>query len=132
MDLVTGEFFYVNAGHEVPYICRKGGNYEPYEIDPEFVLAGVEDMRYQEGSIRLEEGDRIFLYTDGVPEATNADNQMYGNERLHRILNQCRDSTLQDLLSEVKTDVDSFVAAAPQFDDLTMLVLEYKETMQTQ
>lgn len=126
LNLVTGQFSYVNAGHEVPYICRKGKDYEPYEIRPGFVLAGMENMQYQADCIQLEAGDRIFLYTDGVPEATDADNKMYGGRRLHEILNKSRDKGLKDLLTAVKADVESFVAAAPQFDDLTMLALEYK------
>lgn len=125
LDLVTGKFSYVNAGHEVPYICRKGQSYEPYAVKPGFVLAGMENMRYQEGSIQLEPGDKIFLYTDGLPEATNAHNELYGNKRLRGSLNKNRDRTLKELLFTMKADVDSFVAEAPQFDDMTMLVLEY-------
>ena len=122
----TGEFFYVNAGHEVPYINRAGEGYQPYKVRPGFVLAGMEDMRYKEGSLPLQPGDRIFLYTDGVPEATNRENELYGNERLYRILNQNKDRTPKELLPEIKADVDLFVGEAPQFDDITMLCLEYK------
>lgn len=75
--------------------------------------------------MQLEPGDKIFLYTDGVPEATNAHNELYGNKRLNDSLNKNRDRTLKELLFEVKADVDSFVAEAPQFDDITMLALEY-------
>lgn len=126
LDLETGEFFYVNAGHEVPYINRAGEGYQPYKVRPGFVLAGMEDMRYKEGSLTLQPGDRIFLYTDGVPEATNRENELYGNERLYRILNQNKDRTPKELLPEIKADVDLFVGEAPQFDDITMLCLEYK------
>ncbi|MCI8726737.1 MAG: SpoIIE family protein phosphatase [Hungatella sp.] len=126
LDLETGEFFYVNAGHEVPYINRAGEGYQPYKVRPGFVLAGMEDMRYKEGSLILQPGDRIFLYTDGVPEATNRENELYGNERLYRILNQNKDRTPKELLPEIKADVDLFVGEAPQFDDITMLCLEYK------
>ena len=86
----------------------------------------MEDMRYKEGSLILQPGDRIFLYTDGVPEATNRENELYGNERLYRILNQNKDRTPKELLPEIKADVDLFVGEAPQFDDITMLCLEYK------
>lgn len=125
LDLVTGEFSYINAGHETPYICRKGQGYEPYEVKPGFVLAGMEDIRYEEGRLLLEPGDKVFLYTDGVPEATNAQNELYGSKRLHDSLNKHKDRTLKDLLITVKADVDAFVAEAPQFDDITMLALEY-------
>ncbi len=90
----------------------------------------MEDMRYKEGRMQLAVGDRIFLYTDGVPEATNADNEMYGSGRLQNALNEYKDKTLEELLTKVKADVDSFVREAPQFDDITMLCLEYKEPLQ--
>ena len=132
LDLATGEFTYVNAGHETPYICRKGECFEAYKVRPGFVLAGMEDMRYKEGRMQLAVGDRIFLYTDGVPEATNADNEMYGSGRLHNALNAHKDKALEELLTKIKADVDSFVREAPQFDDITMLCLEYKEPLQSE
>ena len=126
LDLVTGEFRYVNAGHEPPYLCRKGEEYEAYKIRAGFVLAGMEDLRYKEGSLQLATGDRIFLYTDGVTEATDADNQLYGSERLHRVLNDNLGANPEALLTAVKADVDRFVGDAPQFDDITMLCMEYR------
>lgn len=129
LDLVTGEFRYVNAGHEVPYICRKGETFEPYKIKAGFVLAGMEDMMYTDGSMQLEVGDKIFLYTDGVPEATNAENELYGSERLYDILNQSKEKEPKEILESVKEDVDKFVGKASQFDDLTMLCLEYTAKM---
>ena len=126
LDLVTGEFRYVNAGHEPPYICKQGEGYEAYRIKAGFVLAGMEDLRYREGSLQLSAGDRIFLYTDGVTEATDAENQLYGSERLHRVLNDHLDANPEALLAAVKADVDRFVGDAPQFDDITMLCMEYR------
>lgn len=78
LDLVTGEFCFVNAGHEIPFLCKKGKTFEPYKIKAGFVLAVMEGIRYQCGSIQLEVGDRIFQYTDGVTEATNKNNEPYG------------------------------------------------------
>lgn len=129
LDLVTGEFTYVNAGHETPYVCRKGESFDAHKVCPGFVLAGLEDMRYEEGRMQLAVGDRIFLYTDGVPEATNADCEMYGSGRLHNVLNEYKDKELEELLAKIKADVDSFVGEAPQFDDITMLCLEYKGSL---
>lgn len=126
LDLETGELRYVNAGHEIPYICRKNDNFEPHKVKAGFVLAGMEQMQYKEGSLQLEVGDRLFLYTDGVPEATNADNELYGSERLCQCLNLNKDTTPEVLLQRVEGDVDMFVGGAPQFDDITMLCLEYK------
>lgn len=127
LDLVTGEFNYVNAGHEIPFICKAGENFETYKIRPGFVLAGMEGMKYRAGSITLEPGDKIFQYTDGVPEATNANNELYGMERLEKVLNRNKTKTPADILPAIKQDIDAFVGDAPQFDDITMLCLEYKK-----
>ena len=130
LDLVTGEFVYVNAGHEMPFICKAGGDFEPYKIRAGFVLAGMEGMKYRAGSTRLEPGDKIFQYTDGVTEATNLQNELYGMNRLGAILNKVKDGTPNDILPAVKTDIDEFVGKADQFDDITMLCLEYKARME--
>ncbi len=125
LNLVTGEFRYVNAGHEMPFICKQGENYTPYKIKPGFVLAGMDGMVYREGSVMLEPGDKVFQYTDGITEATNKDNQLYGMERLEKILSKNADKQSYKLLPLVKADIDAFVGDAPQFDDITMLCLEY-------
>ena len=125
LDLVTGEFNFVNAGHEVPYLCKANEDFVPYQIPSCFVLAGLEDMSYQAGSTVLSPGDKIFLYTDGVPEATNIREELYGPERLSDILNQHKAATPYEILPAVKADIDHFVGEAPQFDDITMLCLHY-------
>ena len=131
LDLETGEFNYVNAGHEMPFICKANGDFEPYKIRAAFVLAGMEGMKYRAGSMTLEPGDKIFQYTDGVTEATNVHNELYGMERLGKILNKVKNGTPQEILPAVKADIDEFVGKAPQFDDITMLCLEYKAKMKT-
>ena len=130
LDLVTGEFIYVNAGHEMPFISKAGGNFEPYKIRAAFVLAGMEDMRYRAGTMTLEPGDKIFQYTDGVTEATDSNNKLYGMERLGAILNKVKDGAPDEILPAVKKDIDEFVGSAAQFDDITMLCLEYKKKME--
>ena len=130
LDLVTGEFVYVNAGHEMPFICKAGGNFEPYKIRAAFVLAGMEGMKYRAGSMMLEPGDKIFQYTDGVTEATSVNNELYGMGRLSEILNKVKDKKPNEILPAVKQDIDEFVGEAPQFDDITMLCLEYKTRME--
>ena len=130
LDLVTGEFTFVNAGHEMPFICKAGGNFEPYKIRPGFVLAGMEDMKYKAGTMQLDVGDKIFQYTDGVTEATNINNELYGMDRLGEILNKVKLGTPHDILPAIKRDIDEFVGEAPQFDDITMLCLEYKARME--
>ncbi len=130
LDLVSGEFTFVNAGHEIPFISKKGGGFEPYKIRAGFVLAGMEGMRYHCGSLRLEPGDRLFQYTDGVTEATNRDKELYGMERLKEILCRHAGEPPEALLTHIKRDIDAFVGEAPQFDDITMLCMEYRERME--
>lgn len=132
IDLVSGAFRYVNAGHEIPYICKKDGRFEPYKIRAGFVLAGMEGMKYKCGELELEPGDKIFQYTDGVTEATNANNELYGMDRLTEILGENSALAPTELLPVIKNDIDGFVGEAPQFDDITMLCLEYKERMEDQ
>ena len=126
LDLVTGEFNYVNAGHEAPFIARAGEGFEAHKIRHGFVLAGMEDMMYKSGSTTINPGDKLFLYTDGVPEATDANNQLYGMERLEIALNRVRDEEPAVILQAIKEDIDAFVGEAPQFDDITMLCLDFK------
>ena len=129
LDLVTGEFTFVNAGHELPFIAKSGAPFAPYKIRAGFVLAGMEEMRYRCGSIELAPGDKIFQYTDGVTEATDGDNQLYGMERLEQVLVKNNDRSPHELLPLVKADIDAFVGDAPQFDDITMLCMEFKHYM---
>lgn len=129
LDLETGEFCFVNAGHEMPFIRKAKEEFKSYRIRPGFVLAGMEGINYKAGSMKLEAGDKIFQYTDGVTEATNAQNELYGMERLSRILNQWAKGTPMEILQAVKTDIGAFVGNAPQFDDITMLCLEFKSKM---
>ena len=129
LDLVTGEFLFVNAGHEPPFLCRGDGRFVPYKIDAAFVLAGLEGMSYESGSLRMEPGDRLFQYTDGVPEATDGNEELYGMERLEQVLCRHADAPPEELLRRIKEDIDAFVGDAPQFDDITMLCLEFRERM---
>ncbi len=128
LDLVTGEFSYVNAGHEMPFLLQ-GGRFDAVRIKPGFVLAGVEDMQYKAGTIMMHPGDKIFQYTDGVTEATNQNNQLFGMERLSESLNRVKDETPEEIIESVKRDIDAFVGDAPQFDDITMLCLDYRSRM---
>jgi len=130
LDLATGEFRFVNAGHETPFICKRGGRFLPRKIPAGFVLAGMEGMEYRCGRLQLEPGDKIFQYTDGVTEATDRAERLYGMERLERILGKCAAAEPREVLRMVRADIDAFVGDAPQFDDITMLCLEYKERMQ--
>ena len=130
LDLKTGELRFINAGHETPFIYRKAEGFTEYPVKACFVLAGMENIVYKGGSCMLEPGDKLFQYTDGVTEATNADNELYGMERLKNILGKVGDMDPDRILPAVKADIDAFVMDAPQFDDITMLCLEYKERME--
>lgn len=125
INVETGHMKFVNAGHEMPFICRKG-SWKPEKIKAGFVLAGMENMKYSSGELHLEKGDKFFQYTDGVTEATNSNNELYGMERLEKALNANADKSMKDLLPAIKEDIDKFVGEAPQFDDITMLGFELK------
>ena len=125
LDLVTGEMNYINAGHEMPFICKAGGDFEGYKVRPGFILGGMEDIVYRAGSCTIEPGDKIFLYTDGVPDAINMEEERYDHQRLEKMLNQVKDGTPAEILPAIKRDIDEFVGAAEQFDDITMLCLSY-------
>ena len=126
LDVQTGELIYANAGHNPPLLKRGGGGFEYLHTDPGFVLAGLEGMEYAQARLTLEPGDMLYLYTDGVTEATDLHEELYGEERLQRILNAEAGLSLTELLPAVKADIDAFVGAAPQFDDITMLALRFR------
>lgn len=125
LDLDTGIITCVNAGHENPAICRNGEEYTLYKTKHSFVLAAMDDIKYKSEIIQLEKGDQLFLYTDGVPEATDSNNTLYGTDRMINVLNRAKNSTCEELLVAVEEDISSFVGSAPQFDDFTMVCLKY-------
>jgi len=124
LEIGSGKFMYVNAGHNPPVIKKSEGNYEWLVTKPGFVLAGMEGMRYRQDEIVLEQGDTLYMYTDGVTEATNAENELFTDPRLLDVLNNHKADNLAELLSSVKKEIDLFVKEAPQFDDITMLALK--------
>ena len=126
LNLTTGEIKFANAGHNPPLLKRADGSFEYLKTRAGFVLAGMEGVRYRVGEITLNPGDRLFLYTDGVPEATNTENKLYGEERLLDFMNHNSTVEATALLPALKANIDEFVGAAPQFDDITMLMLDYK------
>lgn len=126
LEISTGKMKCANAGHEYPAIMRKDGEFELFKDKHGFVLAGMDGVRYREYELELNAGDRLFVYTDGVPEATDAANTLYGTERMIAALNRAKNGSCRRLLEELHRDVDSFVGQADQFDDITMLCVEYK------
>ncbi len=126
LDLETGIVSFGNAGHNPPLLCRAGSTYEYLKSRPGLVLAGMEGIRYRRNEIRLEPGDVLYLYTDGVTEATDQMEELYGEERLNRYLNGVYSCEPETICRAVLEDVDRFVGNASQFDDITMLCLRYR------
>ena len=126
LDITTGQVKFANAGHNPPLLKRANGSFEYLKTRAGFVLAGMEGVRYRIGELTMYPGDRLFLYTDGVPEATNTENKLYGEDRLLKFMNQNCAMEAISLLPELKANIDEFVGEAPQFDDITMLMLDYK------
>ena len=129
LEISTGRIATANAGHEDPIICRSNeGRWERIREKHGFVLGGIEDIRYKEREILLNPGDKLFVYTDGVPEANNKDGEFFGISRLMEALEPAVKGTPKDVLFSVRQAVNTFADQAEQFDDLTMLCLEYKGT----
>lgn len=130
LTISTGELVFANAGHTAPVIFH-GGKVEYLTVKPNLMLAGMPGMRYADHCTRLMPGDRIFVYTDGVTEATNARNELYGEDRLILCMADKRSLSAKGLLEAVQDDVNRFVGDAPQFDDITMLELSLKDVSGT-
>ena len=125
IDLTTGQVQFANAGHNPPLVRRGNGKFEYLRTRAGFVLAGMEDVPYRMQEMQIAPGDTIYLYTDGVTEATNAESELYGEERLLKALNSREFENMEALCKYVKADVDAFVGEAPQFDDITMVAIKY-------
>lgn len=126
IELSTGKGVAANAGHEHPVIKRSGGQYELVVYKHSPAVSTLENIKFTEHEFELNPGDSFFVYTDGVVEATNSEEELYGNKRLLQALNTNPNATGKELLATVKKDIDTFVLDAPQFDDITMLAFEYK------
>ena len=126
LEISTGKITAANAGHEYPIIKQPDGSFELYKDKHGFVIGGMEGMRYKEYTFELGKGGKLFLYTDGVPEATNADNELFSAERMLEVLNRDPEAAPTKMLTDIRAAVDEFVGDAPQFDDLTMLAIELK------
>lgn len=130
LELTTGKLTYVNAGHNPPLIKQNGGEFTYLKSRVSFVLAGMETIKYRQNEITIAPGDRLFLYTDGVTEATNSSIELYGEERLSAFMNSHSGENAEEILHDLKADIYAFQGEAPQFDDITMLMLDYKKKME--
>ena len=120
-DTESGVLTFVNAGHNPPVILRKGKDAEFIKQRSGFVLAGMEGFRYKQEQLELSVGDEMFFYTDGVTEATNTNDKLYGDERLLRCLDENRDEEIGEQIKMLKANIDEFAAGREQFDDITVM-----------
>ena len=127
LELSRGKITACNAGHDDPAVYRRGGAFELVKTDHDIAVGAVGGLPYTDYEIQLNQGDKLFLYTDGVPEATDKDLKMLSLDGMVDVLNAHKDETPQNILEGVYGGVNEFVADAPQFDDITMLCLELKE-----
>ncbi|MBQ8708434.1 MAG: SpoIIE family protein phosphatase [Succinivibrionaceae bacterium] len=127
LDLSTGVLTAANAGHEFPILCRSNGNYEAVKDKHDFVIGGMPGIKYRQYELHLEPGCRLFLYTDGVAEATSSSLNLFGLDEIVDTLNQRTDLAPKDICDAVYDGVIEFVQGAPQFDDITMMSIHYKK-----
>ncbi|MBP5662370.1 MAG: PP2C family protein-serine/threonine phosphatase [Clostridia bacterium] len=127
LEISTGRLTAANAGHEYPVLKNPDGAFELIKDKHGFVIGGMDGARYKEYELMLKPGSKLFFYTDGVPEATDAQGQMFGTDSMIAALNLDNTAEPEQILKHVRAAVDDFVKDAEQFDDLTMLCMEYKE-----
>jgi sigma-B regulation protein RsbU (phosphoserine phosphatase) len=126
IDITTGKGVAANAGHMHPVLRRNGEEYELVRYRHSPAVATIEGISFKEHEFELKPGDTLFVYTDGVTEATNTEEELFGEDRMIEVLNTNAGESTARLLPAVKEAIDDFVGEAPQFDDITMLVFEYK------
>ena len=121
LDLDTGILSYSNAGHNPPLLSHDGKDFEYIRTKPNLILAGLDDTTYRINEVQLYPTDRLFIYTDGVTEAKNLKDELYGETRLENVLNKSNLTKTEDICKMVKNDLNNFVGEAEQSDDITML-----------
>lgn len=126
LEISTGRMVCANAGHEYPAICRAGGQFELLKDKHGMVIGAMESMRYTQYEIELSAGDRLFVYTDGVAEATASNDELFGTDRITQALTASTAENSKELLADMHAAIDEFVGDAPQFDDITMLAIGMK------
>ena len=126
LEISSGKLKAANAGHEYPIIKEANGEFKMLKDKHGFVIGGMEGMEYSEYELQLNKGSKLFLYTDGLPEASDSLNNMFDDERILETLNSDKDASVEEMIVNMKKAVEDFVGEAEQFDDLTMLTFEYK------
>ncbi len=125
IDLNTGILRCANAGHEYPVITGSDGRFSLVKDKHGLALAAMENMKFREYELYFKKGDRLFVYTDGIPEAINAQNEQYGTGRLTDKLNEVRELPFTEILPAIRDDIQRFAGDTEQFDDITMLGFTY-------
>ena len=125
IDLTSGRMTCANAGHEYPMLKKPGGRYEIIKDKHDLVIGAMKDLEYHEYEILMEPGSSLFLYTDGLPESTGRDDQMFGTERILEELNTRSGSSSEEILRGMKEAVEKYIESMEPFDDLTMMSFVY-------
>ena len=125
LDLTSGKLVASNAGHEYPVMKTPNGKFELIRDKHGFVIGGMEGVKFKEYELIMEKGAKLFLYTDGVPEATDIDNVQFGTDRMLESLNESANDTPEQIIKHMDESIKKFIKEAPQFDDCTMLCIEY-------
>lgn len=126
LEISTGHLIYANAGHEDQAVCRDNGMFEIVREKHGFILGTMKGMKYTDRELYLRKGDKLFLYTDGVPDSTDKDNNMFGKDRMLEALNREPGAAPEQILANVRSRIEEFVEDTVPFDDITMLCLEYR------
>lgn len=127
IDLSNGKVYYINAGHNKPFIVRKDGRVEQIISTPDFILGVKKVVRYHSKEIKINVGDKLFLYTDGLTERFNEKKELFGKDRLINLLRDIHDKQLKEYIPKIKTKLDEYAGNAKQNDDITFLTFEYKK-----
>ena len=129
LELSTGRLTAANAGHEYPTVRKPDGQFELLKDKHGFVMGGMGGMVYREYELQLEPGSKVFVYTDGVPEAMGGEaaREMFGTGRMLEALNESPEASPKQIITQVRRAMEAFVKDAEQFDDITMLCIEYKK-----
>jgi sigma-B regulation protein RsbU (phosphoserine phosphatase) len=125
LNVRTGEFEYSSGGHDPPYVLSAGGEIQPLELTDGVMLGVTEDLNYQSKKNQLQKGETIFLYTDGVTEAKNPDDQLFSDARLQQMLTRLQEKGTTDIIQSIRSEIEIFSEGTPQYDDITMLALKF-------
>ena len=125
VDIKSGKTSLINCGHNLPLIKRQNGNYEYLQLNSNFPLGTFDDAEFEIYETTLNPGDLIYTYTDGVTEATNNNDELFGETRLNDNLNEIQETDVMSIAQKIKTSLLEYTDSAPQSDDITMLIFKF-------